>query len=424
MKKIVVAAIAIAVAGLAPTTASKAAHDVPGFRTDSCAYPADKPLPGSGTVRAVPSAYPTVQAAVDAAVEGDLITIAPGTYHESVLVDVPGLRILGADRNSVVFDGLTSIPIGFEVVADRVSVENLTLHSYRQHGVRWFEQTGYWGRYITAYSNGLYGLFAFGSRCGQFDHSFTSGNADAGFYIGQCYPCDAVIHDVEATGNAIGYSGTNAGGNLLVRDSYWHGNALGIVPNSLDGEERPPQRGAEFKNNLVVDNNRIDAPGIGIAGSYFGGGIVIAGGTANSVTGNVVSDHALAGIVLTPLPDAHLWIATGNTVWGNTVTHDPARFPDAIDIGQGASSGMNNCWADNTFGVSAPLALETVWSCDLATTPPGGDARPEVALIAGAARLNGRAPSPWQTWPAPGPQPTQTEDLDGALDAWLPALGL
>lgn len=422
MKKLAAAVAAATVIWTLPM-AARASHDVPGFETTSCKYPADRPLPGSGAVRAVPAQYPTIQAAVDAAVEGDTVRISPGTYNEEVLVTTPGLRIQGTDRNGVVLDGQTTLEVGFEVEADRVLVENLTIHSYKEHGLRFFEQTGYWARYVTAYNNGLYGIFAFGSRCGQMDNSFTSGNADSGFYIGECYPCDSVIHDVEAFQNALGYSGTNAGGNLVLRDSTWTENAMGIVPNSLDGEERPPQRGATIKNNVVINNNKHDAPGVGIAGQYFGAGIVIAGGTANSVYGNTVRDHALAGIALTPLPDRNVWIATGNTVWGNTVSHDAVRFPDSYDLAQGASSGSNNCWADNVHGNSGPDRIQQVWSCDLPTTPPGGDPRVEQSLIVGAAGLNGRSVSPWQTWPAPGSQPTMTSSLDGPLTTWLPALG-
>ena len=425
MKKAIAlaAAAAMVATGTGFTTfAARADHGVPGFETGSCEYPADKPLPGSGATRTVPTQYPTIQAAVDAAAEGDTVLIEPGTYNESVVVDTPGLRIRGRDRNATVVDGQTTREVGFEITADRVAVENMTVHSFKQHGVRWFEQTGYWGRYLTAYNNGLYGVFAFGSRCGQMDHSFTSGNADSGFYIGECFPCDAVIHDVVAVQNAIGYSGTNAGGDLVVRDSIWADNALGIVPNSLDGEERPPQRGATFKNNTIVNNNRFDAPGVGIAGQFYGGGIVIAGGTANQVFGNTVTDHALAGIAVTPLPDRNVWIPTGNIIWGNRVTHDDSAFGDSLDLAQGVSSGMNNCWADNVFGTTAPERIQDVYSCALPTTPPGGDPRVEQFLALGAAGLNGRTPGAWQTWPAPGPQTNQTTDLDGPLDAWLPAL--
>lgn len=425
-KQLAASALALAMA-IGP--AALAAHNQPhGFDTTSCKYPADKPLPGSGAVREVsPTGYATIQAAVNAAQEGDTILIHPGTYNERVDVkrDKAGLRIRGVDRNTVILDGQNSKEIGFEITADRVMVENLTVHNYIDHGIRWKDQTGYWGRYITAYNNGLYGIFAFGSRCGQIDHSFASGNADSGFYIGQCFPCDAVIHDIEARGNALGYSGTNAGGNLVLRDSVWNDNGLGIVPNSLDSEARPPQRGLTIKNNIVSNNNGRTTPGSGIAAKFYGGGIIVAGGANNVIAGNVVENNSLAGIAIVPLPsDPNVWIPAGNTVWGNKVSHDAALYPDSYDLAQGSSSGANNCWADNEAATTAPAMLQNIWSCALTTTPPGGDPRVEVVLASGFAGLNDRDPAPWETWPAPGAQTTQPAGLAGALSCWLPALGL
>lgn len=420
-KKMMALGLALAMV-IAP--AAFAAHNPPGFETGSCAYPANKPLPGSGTVREVPTAYPTIQKAVDAANEGDTIQLLPGTYNESVLVQTDALRIRGTERNTVILDGQSTKEVGFEVRSDYVLVENLTVHNYKNHGVRWFAQTGYWGRYITSYNNGLYGLYAFGSRCGQFDHSYTSANADSGFYIGECFPCDAVIHDVVAEENAIGYSGTNAGGNLVIRDSVWRGNALGIVPNTLDGEERPPQRGATFKNNVVDSNNGRTVPGAGWGALFWGVGIALAGGQGNVVTGNTVTNNALVGVVIAPIPDRNLWVPSGNVIWGNTVTHDAELYPDGYDLGQGAASGTNNCWADNTFGNSQPPQIQDVWSCALTTTPPGGSPLVEIGLAQGAAGINGREPARWQTWPAPGSKTAQPAALAGPISCWLPALGM
>ncbi len=52
--------------------------------------PGREPLPGgfSATVR-VPADYPTVQEAVDHAEPGGMVLIAPGVYHESVVVTTP-----------------------------------------------------------------------------------------------------------------------------------------------------------------------------------------------------------------------------------------------------------------------------------------------------------------------------------------------
>ena len=56
-------------------------------------------------VRAVPDEYDTIQAAVDAAAEGDLVLVSPGTYKEAVTVTTADITIRGLDRNEVVLDG-------------------------------------------------------------------------------------------------------------------------------------------------------------------------------------------------------------------------------------------------------------------------------------------------------------------------------
>lgn len=422
-KPTLVLALLVAMA-LVPATGSGSPI---GFTPGSCEYPAGKPLPGAEGVQFVgPDGHATIQEAVTAASEGDTILIASGVYRESVTVRTPGLRIRGLDRNAVVVDGefKDERTVGILVKADRVVVENLTVTGFARDAVRWDGVTGYWGRYLTAYNNGRYGPYAFDARCGQIDHSYASGHPDSGFYIGQCFPCDAVIHDIVAEENALGYSGTNAGGNLLLKDSIWRNNALGIVPNTLDGEERPPQRGTTIANNLVLNNSNRTAPGTGLAGCCYGAGIVIAGGTGNVVTGNTLVGHEFFGIVLAPLPDQKLWIPTGNTIWANHVSGS-----GVADLAQGAISGANNCWADNQHATSTPPMIQDIWSCALATTPPGGSPIVEAELGRAVAGLGGRDPGDHTTWPAPEPQPNQPDDdgdgsyaNDGAVDGWLPAL--
>ncbi|HEX9697467.1 MAG TPA: right-handed parallel beta-helix repeat-containing protein [Actinomycetota bacterium] len=428
-------ATTIALATLAAPIASQAYGNGTGFKTGSCEYPAGTPLPGSGALLEVGNGgYASIQSAVDDASEGDTILIHPGIYYEKVVVATPGLRIRGTDRDQVILDGEFTKNFGFDVNADRVVLENMTGRNYRDTAFWWLSVTGYWGRYLTAYNNGRYGVYAYDARCGQMDNSYASGNADSGFYIGECYPCDAVITDVEAAENALGYSGTNAGGNLLLKDSSWHDNALGIVPNSLDGEAGPPQRGVTIENNTIIDNSRIDAPGVGIAALFYGVGIAIAGGSSNHVIGNEIRGHEMAGIVLAPLPDQFLYVPAGNTIWGNTVSDS-----GLADLAQGASSGPGNCWDHNTYESTAPELLETVWGCTnndpdtpklpfySGITPPGGDPRVEVGLIEGFAGVNGRVVSDWKTWPAPTCASAASSCVDmphglGAVEAWLPAL--
>jgi pectin methylesterase-like acyl-CoA thioesterase len=58
----------------------------------------------------VPARYPTIQAAVDAAVSGDEIRIAAGTYSEQVMITSKNLRLVG-EPGAVLkaFPGMTGI---------------------------------------------------------------------------------------------------------------------------------------------------------------------------------------------------------------------------------------------------------------------------------------------------------------------------
>lgn len=58
------------------------------------------------TVRPVPSLlYPTIQSAIDASVDGDVIDIGPGTYLESLLVSSKGLTLRGQGAGVTSIDG-------------------------------------------------------------------------------------------------------------------------------------------------------------------------------------------------------------------------------------------------------------------------------------------------------------------------------
>lgn len=306
------------------------------------------------TVRRVPEDYDTIQSAVAAARQRDLVLIGPGVYHESVTVsETPRLTIRGRDRNDVVLDGEFTRRNGITATVDGVVVENLTTRHYEYNGVYWVGVDGYRGSYITAYNNGEYGVYAFDSVNGKFEHSYASGHPDSGFYVGQCQPCRAVLENLIAERNSIGYSGTNAGGELVVRDSVWRRNMSGIVPNTLDSEGLAPQRGVRIEANEVVANNNEDAPTKAIGYPAFGTGINIAGGTENVVTDNRVSDHANFGVVLVPNVDKQLWRPRGNRVTDNEVDRS-----GRVDIALGAPAGPDNRFSGNEFGSSRPAGIE------------------------------------------------------------------
>lgn len=310
-------------------------------------------------------AFSTIQAAVDAAQPGDWVLIGLGDYHETgepgksdagVLITTPGIHLRGMSRNGVVVDGTrrgfaacsndpTAQVIikngrnGIEVVkADGVSIENLTVCNFL--GDDWGDggnqiwwnggydsgvigMGGYRGAFLTASTTyfsssnaAYYGIFVSNAKGpGVIEHSYASNMADSAFYVGACPDCNSVVRHVHAQNSAVGYSGSNSGGHLLVEASEWDLNRVGIQPTSLANDDPPsPQNGAcpddatqsctLIQFNYVHDNNNPNTPGLGLAGSVpIGTGIEISGGRNDTVRGNKVTNNGAWGILINDYPD-------------------------------------------------------------------------------------------------------------------------
>jgi Right handed beta helix region/Phospholipase_D-nuclease N-terminal len=346
---------------------------------------------GSATTQAtfnhtihVPADFPTIQAAVNAATAGDLVLIAKGVYHEAVDVKTPGITIRGEDRMGVELDGRDAsgkpvLPNGIYVEANDVIIENMTAHHYVGNGFFWKGVTGYRGSYLTAYDLGDYGIYARTSSKGEFDHSLASGSPDSGFYIGECFPCDALITDVHSEWNGLGYSGTNAGGNLVIKNSVWTKNAAGIVPNTLLSEGLAPQRGATIIDNQVYDNNNEDAPAFESERTVLGVGIGLMAGNQNYVARNNVHDQGLYGILVGGIiTKGQFFVASNNVVEQNTIKNS-----GVADMALSAPTGPGNCFSDNKAKTTLPPLLEVTHACG--TPLPnvgGGDMAPTLLLYA------------------------------------------
>lgn len=406
----------------------------------------------------VPQDHETIQAAVDAAEPGDLILVGAGIYKEAVDVTTPNVTIRGLDRNRVILDGGFKKENGVRVLdTDGVVLENLTARNYVSNGFFWTGSDYYRGSYLTAYRNGDYGIYAFDAYHGQFDHSYGGGSPDAGFYIGECFKCDAVIDTVVSENNGLGYSGTNAGGDLFIINSTFRNNRAGIVPNTGSYELCYPERESTIVGNLVYGNNNAEAPAIEVALLANGNGILVPGGVRNTIERNRVWDHERTGIGLVPFPEedandlqpakdqwdtpcaqtrdrkvpkipadqckaiegllagcAVLWNPFENRVVGNVV--EESGLADlavaTVDLfGSGESlDTLDNCFADNTITKTAPLDLEALAPCEGAGN--GGDwdagALDLVALFTQPA-----AAPPEDAWKT-APKPDDQETMAGA----------
>src|SRR6516225_4112726 len=260
-----------------------------------------------GTWNGKAGQFRSIQAAVDAASPGDWIVIAPADYKErgdytthppttrptgGVYIDKPNLHLLGLDRNGVILDGTHSGPPCSSDAADQdhgplgpsgpwgrngievfevsgVTIQNLTVCNFLsgQGGAGneiWWnggDGTGkigmhaYGGSYLSATTTYFqktdpavseYGIFASNADGpGLIDFSYASNMADSSYYIGACQDCNAIIQHAHGQNSVLGYSGTNSGGHLTIRDSEWDMNGEGIDTNSAaDGDLPAPQNGA------------------------------------------------------------------------------------------------------------------------------------------------------------------------------------
>jgi len=355
-----------------------------------------------GSTLAVPGDYKTIQEAVDAAKAGDLVLVDEGTYNEAVDVSTADITIRGVDRNKVILDGEFKLENGIRVLdTDGVTVENMTARNYVSNGFFWTGSDRYHGSYLTAYRNGDYGIYAFDAYHGQLDNSYGSGSPDAGFYIGECFKCDAVIDTVVSEYNGLGYSGTNSGGDLYIINSTFAHNRAGMVPNSGSYELCYPGRSNTIVGNTVYDNNYLEGPGIDASLLAQGNGILLAGSVNNTVERNLVYDHERTGISAVPFPEDDasdvpppasdldkpcdevkdqdlpekspgfvLWPATGNSIVGNVVSGSgladiaEGTIPEGGQTLGEAIEALDNCFSDNTVTSTSPTNLQELAPCE------------------------------------------------------------
>jgi Right handed beta helix region len=334
----------------------------------------------------VPADAPTISAAVSLAQPGDLVLVASGVYHESVKITTAAVTLRGESRDKVVIDGRLQQANGVIVVAPGVAVENLTVENNTQNGVlvtgsakasaglpgqNGGYDTGdepvtflksFLVSYVTATRNGLYGIYAFSAQDGVIEHSYTSGGADSGIYVGQCKPCRIVVRDNIAELNAVGYEGTNASGDVYVVGNRLVGNRVGLTTDSDHQEKLLPQQGAVVVGNLITANQQPSTPQQADGG--WGIGIGIDGGSDNQFLRNRIADNVNAGLVITATADIP---PDGNQIVDNTFA------ANGVDVGwtfPTATQGRGNCLHGNDLRTTVPARLTTTASCPVPARLP------------------------------------------------------
>jgi hypothetical protein len=407
--------------------------------------------------------YVSIQKAVNAAKPCDWILVAPGIYRESITIRKRNIHLRGLNRNTVIVDGGHAKGVnGIEVVkANNVWIENLTVRNFDRaerdgedgNQIWWnggdesgkVGASGWYGNYLTTYDDGLlggYGLFTSNSVNGRWDHVYASGFNDSGIYLGACPDCRAVISHALVENNAVGYSGTNSGGHLIVQDSVFRNNAVGVVPNSLPEDPPPPQLGTcdagsntsptptiastgvarctIFRRNRIVSNGNITTPANSETAQLpWGIGFLLLGAYGDLVANNVITGNPNFGLLgienpvpFPPTPKTVYFQLSGNKVVNNTLSG--GKYADLAFEGGlfGSKQSVNNCFSGNRVGKSLPADL-TPWSCTLQTTP-NSDSATTGALFGTVLQLMKESKARRsQPQPPPPPQPSMPRPCTG-----------
>ncbi len=230
--------------------------------------------------------------------------------------------------------------------ADNVSIQNLTACNFLSgagsagNEIWWnggdgsgkIGLHGYTGSYLTATST-YYGGESNAAAYGEFTSNaagpavlnqlYGSNMNDSGLYVGACLQlCNVVIDHAWMEYSALGYSGTNSGGAIVVENSEFDNNKDGFDTNTqINGDPPAPQNGAcpnggispiththscwVFMNNNVHDNNNPNVPQAGNASQGpVGTGMTLSGGRNDTVMGNTFANNGAWGFLMVPYPDS------------------------------------------------------------------------------------------------------------------------
>jgi parallel beta-helix repeat protein len=323
-----------------------------------------------------------IQTAVDEAVPGDTIVVAPGTYSgPTISVKTSGLTITGSKAAIIDATGDTyGITVGTQLTFDPgpacpafgvsdfnisgLSVRNAEETGIFLFGVDKFEVSG--GDYL---NNGEYGIFPRCSRDGLISQNSGGGGNDATIYIG--VDENTVVEKNRLTGGELGIELENTA-NSVVQGNKLTDNTTGIFVIVLPNLPTSSTETALIEGNVVHKNNRpnpfpsvCQAPGAppGCVEEFFddlqllpsGSGILNVGGHNVTIRGNVVNNNDTVGIGVVENPfgfgSSNDTVVVNNTITQNGKSPDP-RTQGSGDVVYLDNPANGSCISGNVFKTS------------------------------------------------------------------------
>jgi hypothetical protein len=253
----------------------------------------------------VPANYPTIQAAIGAAANGDTVVVSPGTYNELINFNGKAITVQSAKGPgpTIIDGGSRGVVVTFSTSEGRGSVlQGFTI----QHGA---------GQY---FGGGIYIAAASPTITGNVITNNAAATGGGGIYGSSASP---LIQGNTITNNSqiAGWSGGGGGGIAL---GSWNSPlSAQISGNTISGNSFSSGGGLQLNavgtptiQNNIIQNN--------VALSQGGGLYVINQSDANIVQNLVTGNRATDGAgmyVLTPSGTRGPWL-TNNTLASNSAT--------------------------------------------------------------------------------------------------------
>lgn len=323
-----------------------------------------------------------IQQAIDEAVPGDTIVVAPGTYAgPAVSVTTSGLTILGSKAAVIDATGNTyGITVGTQLTFDpgpacpaygvsNFSISGLSVRNAEDTGIFLFGVDKYevsGGDYL---NNGEYGIFARCSREGLIDHNSGGGGNDATIYVG--VDNETVVEKNHLSNGELGIELENTS-NSIVRGNKLTNNTTGIFVIVLPNLPTSSTEMALIERNVVHKNNRpnpfppvCQGPNTppGCVEEFFddlqllpsGSGIINVGGHNVTIRRNVVTHNDTVGVGVVENPfgfgSSNNTTVTDNTIMQNGKKPDP-RTEGSGDVVYLDNPANGSCISGNRFKTS------------------------------------------------------------------------